>query len=86
VYLIFPLLLLQAKTRTGYTFSTPYLVTGLTFAGESEFVDCMSPNINGTMATMDDVCQDTKVSFVISRNVSNQVASLTGSRLSSLNP
>jgi len=60
---------LQEKTKTGYTFSTPYLVTGLTFAGQSEYLDCISSTINSTMddTVIAESCQETKVRKMIVR-------------------
>jgi len=59
----------QSSTRTGYTFSTPYLVTGLSFVAKPDYLPCvMSANVtqdDGFIAanfTMDaDFCTDAKV-------------------------
>jgi ABC-type amino acid transport substrate-binding protein len=45
----------QPVTSKGYTFSTPYLINGLSIAGHPSFLQCFSNS------TVDDLCQGVKI-------------------------
>ena len=56
----FLFLLSQENARAGFTFSTPYLYNGLTFAGDPTYVSC-ADNMTIGMLVDDRLCDDTRI-------------------------
>jgi len=69
--LLFSPVILQPKVKNGFTFSLPYLVSGLTFAGMPDYLNCVASTRRRKTdfaiesPIKDDFCQSTRVSFVL---------------------